>query len=255
MKLIVAAAVLLCLFAGCVSRTAPPPATNDAPPDTPDQARVVVVNFTGELVATPVQPAKVEHTFDVAASVIEVRAGLNWSLAADDITFTLLDPRGKEQGKGVKEGDTSRSVATVDPPAAGAWKVVITSSRALKDTYRVTVTMSDPIPGVKTLKEALALNSASFAEVNFIMEGNETIRYEWALRDAAGSAVFNIHSHENGETKIHEEHTGASGAGNFTAPHREIYSLLWENKGAAPTAAQFTMIGAFRLHSQTARAS
>lgn len=224
-------------------------------PDEPDTERTFLVNFSGEFVATPLQPATVEHSFDVAYSVVDVRVNLHWSLAADEMSFALLDPKGKEAATSVKDRDTSAELVLGRVPSAGTWKLVVTSTRAIKDAYAITVALRDPIPGVKTLQEAMALASGGFAEVNFVMEGNETIHYEWALRNGGGMARFNVHSHEGGAVQIHATSTGAAGSANFTAPHRGAYSLLWENKGTAETAAEFTMRGAFRLHSQTPRAT
>jgi hypothetical protein len=106
------------------------------------------------------------------------------------------------------------------------------------------------IPGTSNPTEVVDLAAQGFAEVNLVMEENQTIDYAWATRegDAAG---FNIHSHEDGKTTYHAEGSYARTSGTFTAPQPRIYSLMWENPGATPLTIDLDLRGQFQVLSQS----
>lgn len=246
--------VVASLLVGCLGEDAPP--ARPTPPrveETSDTPRVETTDFAGELLATPLAPARVEHAFEVGFGVVALRVDVNWTLPADEIAVSLVDPRGAANANFTAAGGTWRAMA-LESPRAGTWKLVVESTRALRAAYAARVALSDPVPGQRNLEESLALAAKGFAEVNFLMEANETVRYQWRLAEGAPAAAFNVHSHENGQVIVHNETRGATGTGSFTAPKRGVYSLLWENEAGPDTVANLTMAGAFRLHSQTALA-
>lgn len=231
-------------------------AGQDAPPQTPTVEPEIAESSRGESLlfkdaiqaATPLTPYKKEFPFDVGPAVLEVRVNLTWSSQASDIQLQLLDLNGENQGTGVKETPVSRGVATVDPPTRGAWKLVVTSTRAVQESYNVNLTLTDYIPGTNHLTQAVNLAARGFAEINLIMEDNSTFDYAFTTRE--GTLVkYNIHSHVDGVTKYHVEGTEAKANGTFAAPHRQIYSIMWENEAVTPVTLDLKLDGQFRVHS------
>lgn len=246
---VVVAAVLM---AGCFGDvTEPTPPTPETIPELSESSRGESVLFEDAIqAATPLTPYNKEFPFTVGPAVLEVSVNISWSSATSDILVQLVDPDGKNQGNGVKASDTTRGVATVDPPARGDWKLVVTSTRAVQDSYRATVTLTDYIPGTTHLSEVVNLAARGFAEINLIMDDNASFVYSFEARE--GTAVkYNIHSHEDGVTKYHVEDTTAKANGTFAAPHRQIYSIMWENEGVTPVTLDLKVDGQFRVHSHS----
>lgn len=241
------------LLGGCLTATPETPAAKPA-----DHAGMVMDSSRGESIllkdaiaaATPLTPYNKTYPFTVGPGVLEVRVNLTWTSPLTDIQVQMLDPDGKDQGRGVKEASTMRGMATVDPPVRGAWKLVVTSTRAVQDSYAANLTLTDFIPGSSNLTQAVNVAAQGFAELNLIMEGNETFDYSWATREG-GATKFNIHSHENGETKYHVEGSFAKTNGTFTAPKRQVYSLMWENTGVTSLTIDLKLEGRFRVHSHS----
>lgn len=238
------------ILAGCAAPAVTPEPSLPTRAAESEAARGVSQTITGQIpMATPLAPFTKEHTFDVGPGILEVRVNFSWTSQVSDVQVKLLDPDGKDQGAGAKESGTTRAMATVDPPARGTWKLVVTSTRAVQESYSANVTLTEFIPGTQHLKEVETLSANGFRELNLIMEGNESFEYAWAIREAGATTKFNIHSHEAGKTTYHVEGTFAKTNGTFTAPKRQIYSLMWENTGALPLNIDLEMSGKFRLHS------
>lgn len=251
-RLFLALLVLTAVLAGCVSSPTTAPVASAPNADASDSARGVSQVITGEIpTATPLMPYQKEHVFDVGPGILEVRLNFSWTSQVSDIQVRLLDPDGKDQGAGARETGTTRAMATVDPPAHGKWKLVVTSTRAVRESYSANLTLTEFIPGTSHLKEVETVGANGFRELNLIMEGNESFDYSWAIRETGATTKFNIHSHENGQTTYHVEGEFVKTNGTFTAPKRQIYSLMWENTGGLPISIDLEMNGKYRLHSHT----
>lgn len=242
------------LLSGCLGASAPPsvePASKDAMDHMHAAAREVSLDFAGELTGTPLAPALAQHVFDVPPGTVEIKVQLDWALALADLNFSLVDPNGEEAGVGFKEAATRRAVATVEPPAAGEWTLFVGSKQAVREKYKANVTLTDEVPGFLNITQVMKAPVRGFAELNLIMEANATFDYAWLIQEAGNPTYFNIHSHQDGKTVRHVETTAEEGEGNFTAPSREVYSLLWRNSAVTPINVDVSVEGYFRVHSET----
>jgi hypothetical protein len=92
-----------------------------------------------------------------------------------------------------------------------------------------------------------------FAEVNLQMPAGSEALADYVVEDG-GSIEWNVHSHKNEETVVHDEGDGAKGNLAFRAPEDGVYSYLWENKkGKRPVVlkVKLTLSGGARVHSVT----
>jgi hypothetical protein len=214
--------------------------------------RVLHFNSSGTATGTPVQPYSKDFPVEVPRGALEVGATLTWTASPlADLRLVLVDPEGKPVERGFPEKPGQASTATVDPPASGKWIVRVTSSRALDVPYKVAAKVSLVVPLNNVLSESIVMQPGGFAELNLIMEGNASFAWGYNVREEGGSIDWNIHSHENGRTIIHEEGKGRSHKSNFTAPKRQIYSILFENIGVSAVNLQYTVEGQFRVHSHS----
>ena len=246
--------LVVLLLAGCVTPAEETPSSLAAPEPAPHAGhaeRLTVHEFDGELTATPLTPALEAHAFPVEAGVLEVRVQLNWSLPVASLNMSLVGPAGQEVAVGFRESDTSSAVATIDPPLPGEWRVYVGSQQALGEKYRVQVTLEDALPAYTSVVEDYVLPVRGFGELNLILEANQSFNYSWMVQEAGNPVYFNIHSHQDGKTVRHVEETTEALSGNFTAPSREVYSLLWRNQGVSALHVAAEVEGSFRVHSQT----
>lgn len=80
----------------------------------------------------------------------------------------------------------------------------------------------------------LTIDPGQFEEFDLRMDAGWSLSYNWS---ADGNLSFNVHSHRDGRVDYHVEEGPTNGsAGSFEAPERQVYSLLWENRGDGPVA-------------------
>lgn len=245
--------VLVLLLGGCLGSSEPPAAARDGGSHRTDAAseRPLWTNATGRATASPAQPFQQEFPIDVPTGAVEVKVTLTWTPSPlNAFQLTLFDSEGKAIGRGFPEKDGQRSLATDAPPPSGRWKARVTSERALDAPFAVSARVSLLVPDRNTLEDTITLIGQGFAEVNLIMEDQAAFNYSFRT-DPATTVAFNIHSHENGKTTYHAEGSYAEHRGSFAAPKRQIYSLLWENKGVGDVKLHYTVEGAFRVHSHS----
>ncbi|HVL48515.1 MAG TPA: hypothetical protein VM889_08165 [Candidatus Thermoplasmatota archaeon] len=251
-------AVLLALpavLAGCLGSS--PAAEGDGehhPDGATDHAteRYVWTNASGKATATPATPFSQDFPFEVPKGAVEVQATVTWTPnPVSVVRLELVTPKGDSVGKGFPEKDGQRSLAFADAPPSGTWKLRVTTDRALDVAFQTSARVGLLVPQENTLKDTLTVVKRGFAEVNLIMEEGATFNYTWKVTDGATAFYFNIHSHENGETTVHEEGEYTAHQGSWTAPKRQIYSILWENRGLADLDMAYEVTGRFRVHSHS----
>ncbi len=255
----VLAAVLV--MAGCI---APEPAIDNNPgPTDGDTAgnglAPLVESFTGTASANALAPWTAEHTFAVPANATGVRATLAWPDSGDVLDFVLLDPRAREVASGWAESGTARATA-VAVPEAGTWTVRLRSERAMDAAYSLEVTvnraaaafMSIPfdheVAAATGVPDPLRIAPRSFAEINLAMDAGQFFNSTWTT---SSNGYFNIHYHSDGATERAVELRDRAHGGNFTAPHPEVFSLLWRNEGTEPVSVEALVEGVFLEHSRT----
>ncbi len=128
-----------------------------------------------------------------------------------------------------------------------ACELPVTPKRALPVSLCVVLallagcTTSPPPPGQPVLwEDERRLGPDRFVEVN--LELNEsasvTARYQ-----ADAAVAWDVHSHEQGQVRIHDEGESAEGTITFEAPHAGTFSILWENRGQAAVDLSVTVRG------------
>lgn len=247
--LLVSAALAL---AGCLGASnEPAPPTGSDRRETSDAAvEGLSFPFSGSITGNPAVPGEETFPFEVPEGAVEVRALLTWDVPeVNDVRVALLDPKGEPAASGFPERPGQSSAATLDPPSSGTWTAVVRSTRAVSAGFALDVRVSFLVPMDNVLSDSLDLGPGDFAELNLIMEEGATINFTFAA--AGGTVAWNLHSHEDGELKIHQEGAGAAEhADAFTAPKREIYSLLFESE-STPVTLSYDVTGAFRVHSHS----
>jgi hypothetical protein len=208
----------------------------------------LVKTFSGTLTGTPVAPGEEAFTFNVPRGAVEVQATLTWGNApVTDFSLELEDARGDMQGRGFPEDDGQLSVATVDPPWSGEWTAHVTASRAVEQDFDLEIRVSFLVPLENYLADEVSMRAGTFREINLIME--EGASFNWSFESSNGPVNWDIHSHPDGETKYHQEGTDESHEGRFTAPSRDVFSILFQS--TQPTTVTYEVEGAFRVHSHS----
>lgn len=239
------------LASGCVGQPEVPagPAADQVTSDFEEEA--LFANFTGRLTGLPVQPAEEDFPVEVPKGAIALEATVDWTSDAADLRLVLLDPAGEEVETSFPEGGRA-SAATLEPPASGTWTVRVRAMRAVDEAFTLTTRVLLIEPSHNVLEQTYEIGGASlFKEINVIME--EDASFAWTFT-ATSPVHWDIHSHENGETTYHEEGTSTGESGDFTAPKRQIYSVLFappDTSAPAPATVEFRMEGAFRVHSHS----
>lgn len=241
-----ALAVLL-LTAGCVGTS-----TDDTDPSTADvpssNTSFEPANYTfeGEFLAGTGDQTQT-YTFEVPEEAGEVRGLLTWSIPGAELDFQLENPEGEVVADGWAESDQHRYVTTTDPPQPGNWTAVVTAQQGVDVHYTLEIEARQA-QSYGPIERTYTIQPQEFAEVNLNMAVGDNVTFDW---QADGGVYFNLHYHADNETQRPIEHTGTELAENFTAPNREVYSLLWSNEGAVPVEVTVSMDGAYRLHSMT----
>lgn len=238
------AALAVLALAGCTS-----PGSDDAPASQPPAGAAFTpasYQFDGEFLLGGVD-APLAFPFEVPEGAGEVAALLTWSIPGAVLEFQLLDPSGAVAADGWAEGDTRRYVATPQLPAPGEWSAVVTAQQGADAHFSLNVTARAAQP-YGPVAQTYAIAGGAFAEINLNLVPGEAFEYSWT---AGGDVYFNVHYHANGTTSRPIEATGREASGDFTAPDRQVYSLLWRNEGALPVEVAAQVDGSYRLHSMT----
>lgn len=101
-------------------------------------------------------------------------------------------------------------------------------------------------PPADRLDRRLEVPGDGFAEANLEMREGTTIVYDWNTT-ADRILRFDVHTHEDGEVRVHRETTGASGEGSYEAARDGAVSLLWENPDGEAAPLDVTVEGRFEL--------
>lgn len=253
-----AALLLAILLAGCVNGAAPEP---DAPRDdtqTDDASlRPIEQTFEGSATGTPAAPFVEEFPFEVPRGAVGVNGTLLWERPpvdaplglSDMLELALLDPSGEVVSEGRRdEASGGLVVVTVEPPKPGTWTFRVSSSAAANTPFTLTAVAQLLVPEHNLLTKSLSLGGRGFYEINMILEENASFVFSY---NASAPVKWDVHSHPSGEVKYWEEGSGTSGGTTFTAPSRDVFSILWENEGPLAADLSYEVDGRFRIHSHS----
>lgn len=235
---------LALLLAGCASPAVDDPDGGDV--DAPPAFKPVSYSFDGEFLAGGVD-APQAFPFEVPNGTGEVAALLTWTIPGAILEFRVLDPSNTVVADGWAESEQRRFVSTTHPPTPGEWSIVVTAERGVDIHFALNVTARQSEP-FGLIEETYTIQRGAFAEINLNMVPGDWFNYTWT---ADGDLYFNIHYHANGATERPVEFTGREHEGQFTAPDRQVYSLLLRNDGLLPVEVSVAVDGSFRLHSMT----
>lgn len=98
------------------------------------------------------------------------------------------------------------------------------------------------------LEETAAIEAGSFLEVNLAMDANASIE---ATYRANGTLQWDVHSHEEGSVRVHDQGAARQATIPFQAPGSGTYSLLLENPTGTPIGVEVTVSGQASLESVT----
>jgi hypothetical protein len=250
-RLLPAVLALLVLLPGCLSSSEEPPAAPSAQPDTTtDDAslRPLTQQFTGTATATPAQPYTKEFPFAVPSGAVGVNGTLSWSVPAARMGLELVDPDGKVVERGYQDAEGRLVVATVEPPMPGEWKYRVTSTVAVNVSFRLDAVAELIVPADNVDRQTRTVGAASFYEINLILEKDAGLNFTFS---STGPVAWDVHSHPKSGVKYWHQGRGTEAAQSFTAPERGVYSILFENEGAADVEVRYDVTGRFRLHSHS----
>lgn len=244
------------LVAGCLAK--------DEAPDTPradtqtDDAgsRPIVQTFDGTSTGTAATPDVQSFVLTVPRGAVGVNGTLSFDRtgpalpvgATRPFQFELVDPDGEVVAEGYQDVEGRLIVATVEPPKAGDWTFVVRGVAAVNSAFHLETVAELIVPAQNVVAKTLSLGQRSFYEVNLILEANASFAFSF---NASAPVVWDIHSHPPAGVKEWQTGEGPTGAAQFTAPARDVYSVLWENTGALPADLSFEIGGAFRIHSHS----
>lgn len=253
-----AALLAILLTAGCLGGPAP---EEDAPREdvATDAAslRPIAQQFAGSATGSPAAPYEERFTFDVPRGAVGVNGTLTYERppasvplrATQQLALDLLDPDGEVASSGYEDVDGRIIVATVDPPKAGTWTFVVSSRAApVGVPYTLDAVAELIVPEHNLVAKTVRLGQRSFYEVNLILEKDASFTFSF---NASAPVRWDVHSHPPSGLKEWETGEGATGGMSFTAPDRDVYSVLWENPGALPADLRFEVGGKFRMHSHS----
>lgn len=257
MRAPVAALALVLALVGCLSGDAP---SADAPREevaTDDAStRPVTQSFSGTAVGTPAMPYEEAFPFDVPRGAVGVNGTLAWekppvappSGLGDAFELELVDPDGETVATGYPDVNGHLIVVTVEPPKSGTWTFVVRANVAASSPFTLDAVAELIVPKDNEVVKTVSLGQASFYEVNLILEQDASFRFSY---NASDSVNWDVHSHPPEGLKEWETGAGTTAEYAFTAPHRDVYSILWENPGALPVDLSFEVRGTFRMHSHS----
>ena len=232
------------LLAGCLAES-----TELSPTSTPDDEtlfRPVSYEFNDEFVAGGLDAPKT-FPFQVPAGADEVAALLTWTIPGAVLEFQLENPNGTTIATGFAETDQRRYVATPDLPMAGNWTATVTATRGVDVHFTLNMTARQGVDH-GPIRQEYTIGRGAFAEINLNMIPGDIFDYVW---NADADLYFNIHFHGENGTERPVEFRGRAHEGNFTAPDRQVYSLLWRNEGLTPVRVEADVEGDYRLHSMS----
>lgn len=247
--------LVLALTAGCLGADAPTP---DGPRDEVEtdaaSTRPIAETFSGSATGTPAQPFQQDFAFEVPRGAVGVNGTLAWEKPpvdapfglADTFDLALLDPDGELVAEGYSDVEGHLIVATIEPPKPGTWTFRVTAAVAASTPFTLDAVAELIVPDDNTIVKALELRA--FYEVNLILEEGAAFSFSY---NASAPVAWDIHSHPPEGVKYWEEGEGATGSASFTAPSRDVFSILWENTGALPVELSFEVRGKFRTHSHS----
>lgn len=242
------------LAAGCLGPEPAPETPREDTETSEATSRPIQAQFTGSATATPAQPFVQDFPVEVPRGAVGVGGNLSWERPpidaplglANTFDFALVDPDGEVVDDGYTDVDGKIVVTTIDPPRPGEWIFRVSSDAALDTPFKVDTEIVLLVPEHNTIVKSLELRA--FYEVNLILEEGDSFSFSYNSTDAVN---WDIHSHPPEGVKYWEEGTGTTGASSFTAPARDVYSILWENAAALPVQLSFEVDGKFRTHSHS----
>lgn len=248
--------VVALLLAGCVGS---PPADPTPRADVETDAastRPIEETFTGSATGTPAAPDEQTFAFEVPRGAVGVNGTLSYARPPVELPLSqgeafelaLLDPDGEVVSEGYRDVDGRLIVATIEPPKPGAWTFVVRGIATVNTAFELAAVAELIVPEHNVVARTIALNQASFYEVNLILEQNASFTFSF---NASAPVAWDVHSHPPEGLKEWEKGEGTAGGTSFTAPAREVYSVLFENKGALPADLSFEIVGRFRMHSHS----
>jgi len=248
--------VIALLSVGCIGE---PEATPSPPADvaTDDAStRPITEQFAGTSTGTPNAPDEQVFEFTVPRGAVGVNGTLAYERPPADIPlglghtfeFQLLDPSGEVIAEGYPDVEGHLIVATIEPPKPGVWTFVVRGTATVNTPFTVDAVAELIVPKDNVVAKTLTLGQRSFYEVNLILEKDAAFRFSF---NASAPVAWDVHSHPPEGVKYWEEGEGATGGAEFTAPSRDVYSILWENPGALPADLEFEIHGTFRMHSHS----
>lgn len=243
-------------LAGCLAQPSAPLA--GAPP----AGLPVEQTFTDRISGSVAAAGRLAFDLAVPAGATELRAALAWTSEAAALDVVLRDPAGEEVERGFAESATRRAFATVDPPAPGTWVLEVVSTNAQDEPFTLDAAVTAATATAQTIEDAYALPmrfplrevarvvqpASGFAEINLILEEGQGFNYTWT---STQPVYFNIHYHDSGQTVRAVEENTTSLEGAFTAPFRQVFSLLWRNDQPLDATVEAAVEGVFREHSRT----
>lgn len=212
--------------------------------------------FGGSATGTPAAPFVEDFSFEVPRGAVGVNGTLAWEKPpvdapfglADTFEFALLDPSGEVVADGYPDVNGHLIVVTVEPPKPGTWTFRVSSSVAANTPFTVDAVAELIVPENNTIVKSVELGQRSFYEVNLILEEGASFSFSF---NASAPVSWDIHSHPPEGVKEWETGEGTTAATSFTAPSRDVFSILWENTGALPVELTFEVYGKFRIHSHS----
>ncbi|HET6404931.1 MAG TPA: PPC domain-containing protein [Candidatus Thermoplasmatota archaeon] len=251
------ALLLACaLAAGCLADEAPEPTPREETQTDDAGTREVTQQFTGSATGTPAQPFSQDFAFEVPRGAVGVYGNLSWQKPpidapfglADTFDFALLDPRGEVVAEGYPDVNGHLVVVTVEPPRPGTWTFRVSANVAANTPFVVDAGAILIVPDDNVIIKAIELGPRSFYEVNLILEEGASFSFSF---NSSAPVRWDIHSHPPEGLKEWETGEGTTGSASFTAPARDVFSILWENTGALPVQLDFEVHGTFRVHSHS----
>lgn len=247
----------LMVLAGCLAPDADAPDVPRADVQT-DAAgtRPVTASFSGTSTGTPAMPDEQTFPFEVPRGAVGVNGTLSWSKPpasppfglGDGFELELIDPAGDVVATGYPDVEGRLIVVTIEPPRPGEWTFVVRGIATAGTDFALEAVAELIVPQDNTVVKSLELGQRSFYEVNLILEQNASFHFSF---NASGTVNWDVHSHPPEGVKEWETGSGTTAEYSFTAPAREVYSILWENPGALPVDLAFEVHGAFRIHSHS----
>jgi hypothetical protein len=250
---------IVSVYAGCLGKSEAPRLL-DAGEDAPLTVAPITFRFDGTLDGSPLESGVAEFPVELPTEAAAFSARLGWSDERADLELLLLDTDGEQVDQGFAESATTRAFTTAAPLRAGNWTLRVMAERAVATTFqleavatfapagRMVIEQSYEIETRIPVRELASLQQGGFAEINLVMEPNERFNFTWT---ASQPVYFNVHYHDDGETQRPIEERADRLDGNFTAPIRQVFSLLWRNENPTPVTVEATVDGVFREHSRT----